>query len=67
MKRKTTVIIIAVLLLSFSVVGFGINIVDKIDAYLASDMKFKVDDELWQPKDTDGLGGWDISKLRRDD
>lgn len=54
MKRTTIVLIVAVLLLSVSVAGFGVNTVDKIEAYLANDMKFKVDNELWQPKDTDG-------------
>lgn len=54
MKRTTIVLIVAVLLLSFSVGGFGVNTVDKIEAYLANDMKFKVDNELWQPKDVDG-------------
>lgn len=48
------VFILSVLLLSFSVVGFAINSVDKIEAYLANDMKFRVDNELWQPKDVDG-------------
>lgn len=54
MKSKTMVFILSVLLLSFSVVGFAINSVDKIEAYLANDMKFRVDNELWQPKDVDG-------------
>ena len=109
MKRKIIVFAAVVLLLSFPIAAFGAKTVDKIEAYLANDIKFKVDGESWQPKDVDGTllypiifngrsyvpvrsllenkgvkvdfddsertiilnysgnGGWDVSKLTKDD
>ena len=54
MKRKIIVFAAVVLLLSFPIAAFGAKTVDKIEAYLANDIKFKVDGESWQPKDVDG-------------
>lgn len=54
MKSKMIILIAAVLLLSIPIVGFGDATIDKIESYLAKDMKFKVDGEFWQPKDLDG-------------
>lgn len=54
MKRKIIVFAAVVLLLSFPIAAFGAKTVDKIEAYLANDIKFKVDGESWQPKNVDG-------------
>lgn len=54
MKAKISVLIAFVMILSFSLMGFGAAIVEKIEAHLANDMKFKVDGEMWQPLDVDG-------------
>lgn len=54
MKAKISVLIALVLILSFSLIGFGATIVEKIEANLANDMKFKVDGKMWQPLDVDG-------------
>lgn len=54
MKKNISLIIVLVLILSFSVVSLGAVVVEKIDAYRADDMKFQVDGEMWQPKDVDG-------------
>ncbi len=54
MKQKIMMFTMILLLLSFSIVGFGAETVSKIEAYLANDMKFEVDGDLWQPVDKDG-------------
>lgn len=54
MKKKFAILISLILLLSLPVVGLGAVTVDKIESYLASDMRFKVDEEYWQPRDLDG-------------
>src|SRR6056297_3837803 len=54
MKTNKLLIIIFTLVLVFSVVGFGNEAIEKIEAYLVSDLKFEVDGEEWSPKDVDG-------------
>lgn len=54
MKRKISIMIAVVMILSFSIIGFGDAILEKIEATLAHDMKFQVDGEMWQAKDVDG-------------
>ena len=54
MKKRISFILVAVLILSFSVVSLGEIVVQEVKAHLADDMKFQVDGKMWQPKDVDG-------------
>ena len=54
MKAKLSIIMTLVLVLSFSVMAFAVTNIEKVEAFLAHDMTFKVDGEMWQPVDTDG-------------
>lgn len=54
MNINKILIIIFTLILVSSVVGFGNESIEKIEAYLVSDLNFKVDGEEWSPKDVDG-------------
>lgn len=54
MKSKISLIVAVIMLLSFSMVSLGAVVVEKIEAYRADDMKFRVDGEMWQPRDVDG-------------
>jgi hypothetical protein len=60
MKSKISVIIVAVLILSLSVASFGAMGVEEIKAFMANDMKFQVNGEMWQPKDADGTAMYPI-------
>lgn len=54
MKRIISILIALVMLLSFSLIGFGDIIFEKIQVDLVHDMKFQLDGKMWQPKDLDG-------------
>ena len=54
MKANKLFIIILALVLVFSIVGFGNELIEKVEAYLVSDLNFEVDGEDWSPKDVDG-------------
>lgn len=54
MKSKISLVLAIVMILSFSVMSLGAAVVREIKAYVAEDMKFQVDGEMWQPKDLDG-------------
>lgn len=53
MRRSTVMIVIAVLLVVSSIALGAVN-VQKIEAYLANDMSFRMDGQAWRPADTDG-------------
>ena len=55
MKANKLFIIILALVLVFSIVGFGNELIEKVEAYLVSDLNFEVDGEDWSPKDVDGI------------
>ncbi len=54
MKSKTNIIIILISILVFSLIGYGAVGSEKVEAYLAHDMSFRVDGDMWQPIDLDG-------------
>ena len=54
MKRKSILFIMVLMLLSFSIIGYSSVNVERIEAFIAYDMGFRVDGEAWQPVDTDG-------------
>lgn len=54
MKTKFVILIALVLILSFSLMSFSAALVEKIEASVANDMKFKVDGKMWQPLEADG-------------
>ncbi len=54
MKANKILLIILSLILVFSIVGFGNEAIEKVEAYLVSDLDFEVDGEEWSPKDVDG-------------
>ncbi len=54
MKSKHVLMILIAILMSFSLIAFGADSIMKVQATLASDLKFLVDGESWSPKDVDG-------------
>lgn len=54
MKSKLSILIVIVLLLSFSIMAFAVVNNEKIEADMAHDMKFRLNGQMWQPKDVDG-------------
>ena len=54
MKRKYTLGLLIIVVLSLAVSAFGAETVQKIEAYLVGDLNFMVDGEMWSPKDVDG-------------
>ncbi len=54
MKIKRFLMILIAVLMSVSVVAFGAVTILKVQATLASDLKFLVDGSVWSPKDVDG-------------
>lgn len=54
MKTKVSFIIALVLILSLSLVSFGEMGIEELKAFMAKDMKFEVNGQMWQPEDVDG-------------
>lgn len=54
MKSKISILIAMVVVLTFSAIGFAAVKIEKVEAYLAHDMGFRVDGAEWQPQDLDG-------------
>lgn len=54
MKSKMSILMALVLILSFSLVAYGAINNEKVEAFLAHDMTFRVDGKMWKPMDLDG-------------
>lgn len=54
MKNKHILLIMIAVLLSFSLITFGADSMQKIQATMSGELKFLVDGQSWSPKDVDG-------------
>lgn len=54
MRNKHVLMIMIAVLLSFSLIAFGADSIQKIQATMSGELKFLVDGQSWSPKDVDG-------------